>query len=71
MRYLLHSLLLFMTNLAFGQLSTNTSLSPNALVQNVLLGPGVQVSNIQYTGDFQAIGQFNYAGGNLGLTQGI
>ena len=71
MRYLVYIVLLFTTGLSFGQLSTNTSLSPNALVQNVLLGPGVQVSNIQYTGDFQAIGQFAYAGGNLGLTQGI
>jgi gliding motility-associated-like protein len=71
MRYLSHIALLFITNLSFAQLSTNTSLSPSALVQNVLLGPGVQVSNIQYTGDFQAIGQFTYVGGNLGLSQGI
>ena len=43
---------------ASGQLVTNTSQSPNALVQNVLLGPGVTVSNIQYYGSPRAIGSF-------------
>lgn len=71
MRYLVYITLLFITNLSFAQLSTNTTLSPSALVQNVLLGPGVQISNIQYTGDFQAIGQFTYVGSYLGISNGI
>lgn len=55
----------------WGQLTTSTALSPQLLVQNVLTGPGVQVSNVKYTGDLQAIGQFNYTGNLLGLNKGI
>jgi gliding motility-associated-like protein len=46
-------------------------MSPAALVQNVLLGPGVVVTNITYAGDFQAIGSFTANGTNLGLNSGI
>ena len=56
---------------ASGQLVTNTSQSPNALVQNVLLGPGVTVSNIQYYGSPRAIGSFTATNTNLGLESGI
>lgn len=55
----------------FGQLITNTSLSPTALIQNVLLGNGVTISNITYSGNVSAIGQFNASGTNLGITEGI
>ena len=57
--------------LTFGQLVTSTAQSPSALVQNVLLGPGVTVSNITYTGASQAIGYFTAAGTNLGIPEGI
>ncbi|MFN5418272.1 MAG: choice-of-anchor L domain-containing protein [Flavobacteriia bacterium] len=57
--------------LSFAQLTTSGAMSPPNLVQNVLLGTGVQVSNINYTGDIQAIGSFNFNGANLGLNQGI
>jgi gliding motility-associated-like protein len=57
--------------LAFGQLVTNTSQTPNGLVQNVLLGPGVTVSNISYSGSQQAIGYFSAAGTNLEIPEGI
>ncbi len=56
---------------ASGQLVTNTSQSPNALVQNVLLGPGVTVSNIQYNGSPTAIGSFTATNTNLGIESGI
>jgi len=56
---------------ASGQLVTNTSQSPNALVQNVLLGPGVTVSNIQYYGSPRAIGSFTATNTNLGIESGI
>jgi len=56
---------------AFGQLITNTSQSPTGLVQNVLLGPGVTVSNIQYNGFNRAIGSFTAANTNLGIESGI
>ena len=37
-------------------------MSPGALVQNVLLGPGVTVSNISFSGVGSSIGYFNGAG---------
>ncbi len=53
------------------QLITNTGQSPQNLVQNVLIGPGVTVSNILYNGSPTAIGSFTAAGTNLGINQGI
>lgn len=44
---------------------------PANLVQNVLLGPGVNISNITYTGSTGAIGQFTANGTNLGMSSGI
>lgn len=46
-------------------------MSPAALVQNVLLGPGVTVSNISYSGNAAAIGYFDGSATNLGISQGI
>jgi len=55
----------------FSQLITNTGTSPSGLVQNVLLGPGVTVSNIMYNGSPSSIGSFTATGTNLGINQGI
>lgn len=41
------------------------------LVQDVLLGSGVTVSNITFTGDAGAIGFFNGSNSNIGLDSGI
>lgn len=65
--------LAFFTN-AKAQLTTNNSLTPAQLVQNVLLGPGIIASNITYTGYTNAIGWFH--GGNsgtpaLGIDSGV
>lgn len=71
MKLIFFAFFLFCITLSsFSQLTTNTS-SPNSLVQNVLLGPGVTVSNIQYNGVNTAIGSFNATGTNLGITSGI
>jgi gliding motility-associated-like protein len=43
----------------------------NALVQDVLVGSGVTVSNIQFSGIGQMIGSFNGANSNIGLSSGI
>ena len=51
------------------QLVTGTGMSPLALVQNVLLGPGVTVSNIMYNGFPAAIGSFQATGTNLGIDE--
>lgn len=53
-----------------GQLVTIPG-TPNSLVQNVLLGPGVTVSNISYNGSPGAISEFTAAGTNLGIASGI
>lgn len=56
------------------QITTSNALTPQQLVQNVLLGPGITASNITYTGYANAIGSF--VGGNsgtpvLGIDSGI
>ena len=56
--------------LGFGQLSV-TQQTAATLVQNVLLGSGVTVSNIQFTGANSQIGRFNGANSNIGLPSGI
>lgn len=48
-----------------------SSQTPTNLVQNVLLGGGVQVSNIGHHGSLGAFGFFNGANTNLGLQSGI
>ncbi|MFD1553834.1 choice-of-anchor L domain-containing protein [Putridiphycobacter roseus] len=55
----------------WSQLTTTTGLTPVQLVQNVLVGNGVTVTNVSYTGDLKAIGSFNGTGSNLGLASGI
>jgi gliding motility-associated-like protein len=53
------------------QLVTSNSLNPQGLVQNILLGNGVTVSNVTYNGSPVAIGQFTAANTNLGISSGI
>ncbi len=64
-------LIVFIPLLGYSQLVTSPGASPTALVQNVLLGPGVTVSNISYNGSPAAISQFTATGTNLGISQGI
>ena len=53
------------------QLTTSTSLTPNQLVQNILLGGGLTATNVTYNGDPAAIGTFNGASSNIGFTSGV
>jgi len=55
------------------QLSVNTSLTPQQLVQDVLVGSGVAVSNVTYNGSSNSIGYFttDTIPTNLGLSGGI
>jgi len=62
---------MFLPLASFGQLVTSTAQSPAGLVQNVLLGSGVTVSNINFNGQPTAIGEFNGTNTNLGLDEGI
>lgn len=57
---------------ADAQLAVSGAMTPQQLVQNVLLGPGVTATNITYTGASIAIGSFsNGQTTNLGLSTGI
>ena len=53
------------------QLTVSNTQTPTQLVQNVLLGAGVQVSNISYTGANQARGSFTCTNCNVGFTNGV
>lgn len=46
-------------------------MTPQQLVNNVLIGGGVTASNIQYTGSANAIGHFDGINCNVGLDSGI
>lgn len=72
MRNLIIILTLFLSPLiSVGQLVTSAGGSPANLVQNVLLGSGVTVSNISFNGSPAMIGQFDGTGTNIGLPSGI
>jgi len=64
-------MLIFFGDAAMSQLTTATSMTPTQLVEDVLVGNGVAVSNVSYTGSANAIGSFNGASTNLGLATGI
>jgi gliding motility-associated-like protein len=68
-----HSILVvfFLIFQAKAQLITAPGAPPAGLVQNILLGPGVTVSNIQYNGASTAISSFTASNSNLGITSGI
>lgn len=54
------------------QLGINNSLTPQQLVQDILVGPGVSISNVTFSGGGNAIGSFvNGNATNLGLNSGV
>ena len=55
----------------FAQLTTNTALTPTQLVENVLVGQGIDVSNVTHTGAGNSIGQFDATLSNVGIGQGV
>ncbi|MFZ5555076.1 MAG: choice-of-anchor L domain-containing protein [Bacteroidota bacterium] len=60
------------TTAGFAQMTTTTGMTPLQYVQNVLLGGGVTVSNVTYTGYANAIGEFSITGPtNLGMSNGL
>ncbi len=63
-------------NYCFNQLNILNTKSPSQLVSDILIGSGVNVSNISFKGDKSTgIGEFNYknviGSNNLGLDRGI
>ncbi|MCD6019029.1 MAG: domain containing protein [Bacteroidetes bacterium] len=64
--------LFFLAHTSKGQLTTSQTLTPQQLVQNVLLGPGVTATNITFTGSPNARGKFTAtASTNLGIGSGV
>lgn len=63
--------LLFTSYLLKAQLTTSNSLTPNQLVQTVLLGGGLTATNVTYNGDPTAIGSFNGTSSNIGFSSGL
>ena len=61
------------SNYSFSQLIVNNTMTPTQLVQNVLVGQGVTVSNVTYTGSASAIGSFTSGATatNLGFPAGV
>ncbi|TXB63888.1 T9SS type B sorting domain-containing protein [Vicingus serpentipes] len=73
-RILISIFILFSFVFTKAQLVVNTGLmTPTQYVQNILVGSGVTVSNVTFSGDFNQIGEFDATGTTpyLGLTNGI
>ena len=63
---------LLFANQASAQLMIDNTLTPEQLVQNVLVGSGVSAFNITFTGDSQAHCYFSNGNStNLGLDEGV
>ncbi|MBP8033545.1 MAG: choice-of-anchor L domain-containing protein [Bacteroidia bacterium] len=62
---------LFLANIIKSQLTTSQTLTPQQLVQNVLLGGGVTASNITFIGNAATRGTFNGVTSNIGLPSGV
>ena len=56
---------------AISQLVVDGTISPQQAVEDVLLGNGVQVTGITFSGDDNQIGSFNSANSNIGLLNGV
>jgi hypothetical protein len=56
---------------AFGQIVVNNAFTPTQLVTNYLVGSGVSVSNVTFTGNNGQIAYFNGSGSNIGLPFGV
>jgi gliding motility-associated-like protein len=63
-------ILISFPNSLLGQLTTNSAVTPADLVNNIV-GPGITVSNIKYTGAGTARGLFYKDNSNIGLDNGI
>ena len=66
-------IILFMINHGYAQLTVGTSMTAQQLVQNVLIGTGVTVSNVTFSGVAASKGNFTTGASptNLGISNGI
>lgn len=49
----------------------NAVIDPIAIIETIFLGEGVEVTNIDFTGDNQAVGHFTSGQGQIGIDRGI
>lgn len=64
--------ILFFQNKVSAQINIGTTMTPTQLVQNVLVGAGVTVSNVTFSGGPNTYGDFSNGNlTNLGLTSGV
>ena len=52
-------------------LTVDPSYSPQQLIEDVLIGQGVQISNVQFSGNGAARGYFDGSNSNIGLESGV
>jgi outer membrane protein OmpA-like peptidoglycan-associated protein len=64
-------MLILKSVLAFSQLTVDTTLSVDYLVDKILVGNGVRIGNIQCKTDKQAIGYYKCAKNKIGITSGL
>lgn len=64
------SLMLMAVGFSYGQITVSSALTPQQLVQDVLLGSGISVSNVTFTGSGTMRGTFTGTS-NLGIEEGI
>lgn len=70
-KFLFFTAFLFLQHRALlAQITVSNSMTPQQLVQNVLLGQGVQASNITFSGDPLQIGYFS-GNSSIGISNGI
>lgn len=66
---ILFSLILCLS--ADAQLTTDGTLTPEQVVEDILLGTGVQAFNITYSGDLNQVGSFDCNGCGVGINSGV
>ena len=52
-------------------LNVDANYNPQQLIEDILIGQGVQVSNIQFTGNADSKGYFDGTNSNIGLASGV
>lgn len=62
---------LAISHFATAQLIVNPSLTAQQVVTEILVGEGVQISNITFTGDLDQIGSFDAANSNILIPSGL
>lgn len=64
-------MLVLLCGVAKAQLTVDDTYTPQQLVQDVLVGQGIQISNVQFSGNAQARGYFNGSNSNIGVSEGV